>query len=61
METNNDEAQESSNTNVLITDEEREEFLMRRGWKYAKAEGRQELSEHWNDERIRMALDMGLG
>lgn len=61
METNDKNSQEVGNTDVLVTDEERGSFLMRRGWKYANAEGRKELSEHWNDARIRMALDMGLG
>ncbi|MGP4993706.1 hypothetical protein [Glutamicibacter ardleyensis] len=61
METNDKNIQEAGNTNVLVTEQEREQFLMRRGWKYANAEGRKELSEHWNDSRIRMALDMGLG
>lgn len=45
----------------LVTDKERIEFMLRRGWANANAVQRQELTEHWTDARIRMAIDMGLG
>lgn len=56
-----EESEESLELVALITKNERDEFLLRRGWVNASAEQRQELTEHWNDARIRMAIDMGLG
>lgn len=45
----------------IVTPEEKEAFLNRRGWKKATAEGKVILEEEWTDEKIRMALDLNLG
>lgn len=55
------EPEESLELVALVTKDEREAFMLRRGWVNASIEQRQELTEHWNDARIRMAIDMGLG
>lgn len=51
---------QSANSGELITSEERESFLRRRGWAKANSEEQLELAKYWTDERIRMALDLNL-
>lgn len=45
----------------LVTSEEREAFLNRRGWREASVEEKELLEQEWSDEKIRMALDLQLG
>ena len=45
----------------IVTPEEKEAFLNRRGWKKATAEEKAILEAEWTDEKIRMALDLNLG
>lgn len=58
---NDENGMQSANSGELITSEERESFLRRRGWAKASSEEQYELAEYWNDDRIRMALDLNLG
>lgn len=47
--------------NKLVTSEEKEEFLNRRGWKKATTKEKAILVEEWTEEKIRMALDLHFG
>lgn len=57
----NENGMQSAHSGELITSEERESFLRRRGWVKANTEERLELAKYWTDDRIRMALDLNLG
>ncbi len=43
-----------------VTDEERQNFLNRQGWKQASSDDRKTIENTWTDAIIRMAIDLNL-